>query len=193
MSVRLRNPCICEIYDVFSLDHSGHRCVVMEWVDGNTLHDMRALRLDELIAIALQSAEALAYAHTQPEEVLHRDIKPSQAAAPSDVTDRLHGIGSSLFANTGPICLPIGIHSCASSKNYCRKSPQPDTHPLGTWPPPFSMRKTHWPCVPCSMMPMSCLSSSGTILPAAHAAVLTISFLLAPLSADPVRQRLPLK
>jgi serine/threonine protein kinase len=72
----LNHPHICAIHDVATFD--GHEVIVMEYLDGETL-DQRLRRgpipIEELFAIAIAMAEALAAAHR--EGIIHRDLKPS--------------------------------------------------------------------------------------------------------------------
>lgn len=80
----LNHPHICAIYDfhhdssavVGTGDHLSY--LVMEYLSGETLseHISRGpLPLTDLSRIAVQIAEALAYAHKH--EIIHRDLKPS--------------------------------------------------------------------------------------------------------------------
>lgn len=73
---RLNHPNIATLY---SLHNDGRElCMVMEYIDGQTLDDIAAsVRLDEAdaLAIAAQAMEGLAYAHGMG--VVHRDIKPA--------------------------------------------------------------------------------------------------------------------
>ena len=66
----LNHPHICTLYDIGSCDDVDF--LVMEYVDGETLHG--PLASEEALRLALQIASALAAAHRQG--ILHRDIKP---------------------------------------------------------------------------------------------------------------------
>lgn len=72
----LNHPHICAIHDVATF--AGHDVIVMEYLDGETL-EQRLRRgqipIEELFAIAIAMAEALAAAHR--EGIIHRDLKPS--------------------------------------------------------------------------------------------------------------------
>jgi serine/threonine protein kinase/Tfp pilus assembly protein PilF len=73
---RLNHPNICTIFDVDEQD--GQLFFVMELLEGDTLQERiggRPMRLDELLELGIQIADALQTAHAQG--VVHRDIKPS--------------------------------------------------------------------------------------------------------------------
>ena len=72
----LSHPGIVTIFDVGEVD--GYPFIVMELLDGEPLSEvMKRGRLSppETMAIGIQLADALAYAHAQG--VVHRDVKPS--------------------------------------------------------------------------------------------------------------------
>ena len=66
---------ICAVHDID--EHDGHAFIVMERVDGvnlKTYISRRTMTIQEIVAIALQIAEALEAAHEKG--IVHRDIKP---------------------------------------------------------------------------------------------------------------------
>ena len=76
---KLRHNHIVGVYD-FGITSAGHFYLVMEYVEGQTLHDMirlRRLTPASTQAIALQLCEAIQSAHEHG--ILHRDLKPGNA------------------------------------------------------------------------------------------------------------------
>jgi serine/threonine-protein kinase len=85
LSARLRHPNVVRTYDVG--EHDGAAYLVMELLEGRSLHDVirqdRPLSVERAVHFVEQLAAALDYAHAQG--VVHRDVKPANAfVSPGD-------------------------------------------------------------------------------------------------------------
>lgn len=77
MLARLQHPHIVAIHD-FGRNRSGDLYIVMEFVEGTSLHEImkkERLSLGKVLEVAAQVCEALQFAHDRG--VVHRDIKPT--------------------------------------------------------------------------------------------------------------------
>ncbi|MDR1330546.1 MAG: protein kinase [Tannerella sp.] len=74
---RLRHPNITMLYNL--VRDGSHWCMIMEYVEGETLETMlrsrRTLPVDQALHIGIQTLEGLRHAHGRG--VVHRDLKPS--------------------------------------------------------------------------------------------------------------------
>ncbi|MFM9957725.1 MAG: serine/threonine-protein kinase [Phycisphaerales bacterium] len=97
MAASLNHPNLVQTFDVGS--HGEHHYMVMEIVDGETVHD-RIIRKgmlgeEETIDIALAVARALAHAHTKG--LVHRDVKPKNIIITSTGIPKLTDLGLARF------------------------------------------------------------------------------------------------
>ncbi|MGB9299858.1 MAG: protein kinase, partial [Anaerolineae bacterium] len=88
-TARLNHPNIVSVYDTGEAD--GSPFIVMELVEGQSLHDRRPDSLEEIVAIARQVCAALEYAHAH--DVVHRDLKPENVLLAVDGTAKLTDFG----------------------------------------------------------------------------------------------------
>ena len=81
---KLNHTHIVGVYD-FGITQEGHLYLVMEWVEGETLHTLiqkGSIPVRKAANLAMQLCEALAFAHHH--KILHRDIKPGNIMISED-------------------------------------------------------------------------------------------------------------
>ena len=100
---RLAHPHLPRVIDYFILPGQG-QYLVMEFVDGQTLEELRILAggsLPEATALGwiVQVLDALSYIHSQEPPVIHRDIKPANIKRTPP--DKSHPQGSVMLVDFG--------------------------------------------------------------------------------------------
>ena len=81
---KLNHTHIVAVYD-FGITNEGHLYLVMEWVEGQTLHTLiqkGSIPVRKAASLAMQLCDALAFAHHH--KILHRDIKPGNIMISED-------------------------------------------------------------------------------------------------------------
>ena len=94
-AAQLNHPNIVSVYDAGEADLLGNGdttpFVVLELVEGTSLHECPPGSLDETLAIACQVCAALEHAHAHG--IVHRDLKPENVLLARDGTAKLNDFG----------------------------------------------------------------------------------------------------
>jgi serine/threonine protein kinase/tetratricopeptide (TPR) repeat protein len=92
LAARLSHRAIVQVFDLVTSDNVDH--VVMEYVPGPSLHTLLAggaMAIAEIVRIAIEIADGLAYAHQQG--VIHRDLKLENILISTDGQPKIADFG----------------------------------------------------------------------------------------------------
>jgi len=93
---RLDHKNIVKVIDI--LEENGEYFIVMEYIEGRTLSEIirketGPIRRERAISLFRQILEGVAYIHSQPKPLIHRDLKPLNILVTSDDTVKITDFG----------------------------------------------------------------------------------------------------
>jgi predicted Ser/Thr protein kinase len=88
-AAQLNHPNVVSVFDAGEFE--GLPFIVMELVEGDTLHDLRPTELEQIVSYARQICAALEHAHAHG--IIHRDLKPENVQIALDGTAKLTDFG----------------------------------------------------------------------------------------------------
>jgi DNA-binding SARP family transcriptional activator/Tfp pilus assembly protein PilF len=88
-AAKLNHPNVVSVYDAGKA--RGVPFIVMELVEGDSLHERRLQTLEETLSVAQQVCTALEHAHAH--SIIHRDLKPENVMIAPDDTAKLMDFG----------------------------------------------------------------------------------------------------
>jgi ABC-type oligopeptide transport system substrate-binding subunit/predicted Ser/Thr protein kinase len=88
-AAKLNHPNIVSVHDAGEID--GTPFIVMEFVEGTSLHDRKVESLEDSLDIIRQLCDALEHAHAH--DIIHRDLKPENVLITTDGVAKLSDFG----------------------------------------------------------------------------------------------------
>jgi len=101
---KLNHKNIVQVTDVFTLENQNY--IVMEYIKGRSLDEIikkevGPIRRERAINLFKQMLEGIAYIHSQPTPIIHRDIKPLNLLVTEDDTVKITDFGIAKVLDAG--------------------------------------------------------------------------------------------
>ncbi len=93
-AARLNHPNVVAVYDAGQAGDASF--IVMELIEGQTLHERRPEGVSAIVACALQICDGLEHAHSRG--IIHRDLKPENVMVLADGSVKIMDFGLARFA-----------------------------------------------------------------------------------------------
>ncbi|WP_339310001.1 serine/threonine-protein kinase [Paenibacillus sp. FSL M7-0896] len=138
--ISLRHPLLPQIADFFPPDADGYTYLVMNYIEGITLHQYMAehpaaMTGERILSYARQLLEVLHYLHSHEPPIIYRDLKPSNIMLTGEHELKLidFGIARRLRGGSGEDTEKLGTAGFAAPEQYGggQSSPVSDLYGLG--------------------------------------------------------------
>ncbi|WP_405113792.1 serine/threonine-protein kinase [Paenibacillus sp. FSL K6-1217] len=138
--ISLHHPLLPHIADFFPPDPDGYSYLVMDYIEGITLHQYMAERPaalagERILSYARQLLEVLHYLHSHQPPIIYRDLKPSNIMLTGEHELKVidFGIARRLRSGSGEDTEKLGTAGFAAPEQYGggQSSPLSDLYGLG--------------------------------------------------------------
>ncbi|WP_143804322.1 serine/threonine-protein kinase [Paenibacillus sp. FSL R7-0337] len=138
--ISLRHPLLPQIADFFPPDSDGYTYLVMDYIEGITLHQYMAeqpaaMTGERILSYARQLLEVLHYLHSHQPPIIYRDLKPSNIMLTGEHELKVidFGIARRLRSGSGEDTEKLGTAGFAAPEQYGdgRSSQVSDLYGLG--------------------------------------------------------------
>ena len=137
---KLDHPSFPRIVDV--IDSPATLCIVMDWIDGDSLHEIlrdlskenRTLEQDTVVSWMLDICDALGYLHSLDPPVIYRDMKPANVMLTRDHRIKIIDFGIAREYKSGmEDTQPLGTRGYASPEHFSQHTDvRSDVYTVGT-------------------------------------------------------------